>query len=259
MLGIDKIRQYLGGYKGNYVIIGGTACNLNLEAANLTGRATKDIDMIVVCEAITDEYLHAFWRFIKAGGYSAWQVKTEDNTRKSFYRFVNPADPAFPVYIELFSRKPDIIQLPDGAHVVHIPVSEYLSSFSAILMDDDYYNYAVTHSIELDGVQSIDKDALIVLKIKAYLNNQSRRIQGQHVHKDDIDKHKRDVYRMGFLLTTEDRFDAPEVIKADIRRFIAAIENDSINTRAISRHMDLPEITQTDFIRILSDAYNLPG
>lgn len=71
MKGIDKIRQYLGEYKGNYVIIGGTACNLNLEDANIQGRATKDIDMIVVCEVITPEYLRSFWDFIRAGGYSA--------------------------------------------------------------------------------------------------------------------------------------------------------------------------------------------
>jgi hypothetical protein len=52
MVGIDKIREYLGSFNDNYVIIGGTACNLNLEDADLQGRATKDIDMIVICEAI---------------------------------------------------------------------------------------------------------------------------------------------------------------------------------------------------------------
>jgi hypothetical protein len=41
MIGIDKIKQYLGSFKSNYVVIGGTACNLNLEEANLQGRATK--------------------------------------------------------------------------------------------------------------------------------------------------------------------------------------------------------------------------
>lgn len=71
MKGIDKIRLYLGAYKGNYVIIGGTACNLNLEDANMVGRAIKYIDMIMVCEALTPEYLKSFWDFIKAGGYSA--------------------------------------------------------------------------------------------------------------------------------------------------------------------------------------------
>lgn len=257
MKGIDKIRQYLGKYKENYVIIGGTACNLNLEDANISGRATKDIDMIVVCEALTAEYLKSFWDFIKAGGYSAWQVKTDDKAHRCFYRFIEPKDKDFPVYIELFSRKPDSIELPTDAHLVHIPVSDYLSSFSAILMDDDYYNYAISHAVELDGVQAINPDALIVLKIKAYLNNIKRKEEGQRVQSDDIDKHKRDVYRMAFLLTPEDRFEAPERIKEDIRSFISALTNDPINTKAISKNMGLPEISQSDFIIMLQQAYNL--
>lgn len=257
MKGIDKIRQFLGEYKGNYVIIGGTACNLNLEEANLQGRATKDIDMIVVCEAITPEYLRSFWDFIKAGGYTAWQVKTDEESHRCFYRFVDPKDNDFPKYIELFSRKPDSIQLSEDAHLVHIPVSDYLSSFSAILMDDDYYGYAVSHAVELDGVQAINQDALIVLKIKAYLNNITRKEAGQRVQSDDIDKHKRDVYRMVYLLTQEDHFEAPESIRQDISRFLTAIESDQINTKAISKNMGVPEITQDQFIEIIRSAYSL--
>lgn len=257
MKGIDKIRQYLGEHKGNYVIIGGTACNLNLEEAHLQGRATKDVDMIVVCEAITPEYLRSFWDFIKAGGYSAWQVKSEEESHRCFYRFIDPKDNDFPKYIELFSRKPDSIQLSEDAHLVHIPVSEYLSSFSAILMDDDYYGYAVGHAVELDGVQAIDHDALIVLKIKAYLNNMERRKSGQKVQSDDIDKHKRDVYRMAYLLTPDDNFATPESIRNDIRLFLVAIESDPINTKAISHNMGMPEITQQQFIEIIKNAYSL--
>lgn len=257
MKGIDKIRQYLGAHKGNYVIIGGTACNLNLEVAALRGRATKDIDMIVVCEALTPDYLHSFWSFIKAGGYTAWQVKSEDESHRYFYRFVNPQDDSFPAYIELFSRKPDTIRLPEDAHLVHIPTTEYLSSFSAILMDEDYYDYAITHAVELDGVQAIDRDALIVLKIKAYLNNISRKESGQTVQSDDIDKHKRDVYRIAHILTAEDHFTAPEVIKKDIIAFLQAIDSDPINTKAISKFMGVPEISQSQFVEIIKAAYNL--
>jgi predicted nucleotidyltransferase len=47
MVGIDKIREYLGDFNANYVIIGGTARNLHLEEAGLQGRVTKDIDMII--------------------------------------------------------------------------------------------------------------------------------------------------------------------------------------------------------------------
>lgn len=257
MKGIDRIREYLGQYKGNYVIIGGTACNLNLEEVAMRGRATKDIDMIVVCEALTPDYLKSFWNFIKAGGYAAWQVKSEDESHRYFYRFVNPSDKSFPVYIELFSRKPDSIRLPEDAHLVHIPTPEYLSSFSAILMDDDYYGYAVSHAVELDGVQAIDRDALIVLKIKAYLNNMLRKESGQPVQSDDIDKHKRDVYRMAHILTSEDRFIAPEAIRRDIVAFLKAIENDPINTKAISKFMGVPEIPQDQFIERIKRAYGL--
>lgn len=257
MKGIDKIRQYLGKYKRSYVIIGGTACNLNLEDASMRGRATKDIDMIVVCEAITSDYLKSFWNFIKAGGYTTWQAKAEDNSQRYFYRFVNPTDKTFPSYIELFTRKPDAIYLPENVYIAHISAPEDLSSISAILMDDDYYNYAVSHAVELDGVQVIDRDALIVLKIKAYLNNIRRKESGQSVQSDDIDKHKRDVYRIAHILTPADHFSAPDSIKKDILAFLQKIENDPINTKAISQFMRVPEITQEKFVEILRIAYSL--
>lgn len=72
MNSISKIREYLGEFKSSYVIIGGTATNLNLESHSEIGRATKDIDMIVICEAINAEYVRRFWQFIKAGGYQLW-------------------------------------------------------------------------------------------------------------------------------------------------------------------------------------------
>jgi hypothetical protein len=258
MIGISKIKEYLGPYKSNYVVIGGTACNLNLEDANLQGRATKDIDMIVVCEALTSDYVRSFWQFVKAGGYELCQVKSNDEGEKRcFYRFVNPTDIAFPAYIELFSRVPDSIQVPDGAHLVHIPSEEYLSSFSAILMDDDYYHYAIRHSREIDGIQVLDKDALIVLKAKAYLNNRARKLGGQRVHQDDIDKHKKDIYRLAYLFVGDERFDVSDTIKQDLRLFVAALKDYPVNTKAIAKYMNLPELSQSEFEALLMDIFGL--
>lgn len=124
-------------------------------------------------------------------------------------------------------------------------------------MDDDYYCYAVSHAVELDGVQVINRDALIVLKIKAYLNNIRRKESGQSVQSDDIDKHNRDVYRIVHILTPADRFSAPDSIKKDILAFLQKIENDPINTKAISQFMRVPEITQKQFVEILRTAYSL--
>lgn len=258
MVGIDRLREYLGDFNANYVIIGGTACNLHLEDADLQGRATKDIDMIVVCEAINEEYVRQFWAFIKAGGYKPCQINTEEGTKRTFYRFIEPTDTSFPVYIELFSRVPDGIQIPEDVHIIHLNMDEeYLSSFSAILMDDDYYYYAINHSREIKGVQVLDKDALVVLKAKAYLNNKKRKNEGQQVHQDDIDKHKKDVYRLSFLFSGEERYDVSDGIQDNLRDFIAELRTDSISTKAIAKAVGVVEVPMQDFIRKVETLFQL--
>jgi len=258
MVGIDKLREYLGDFSANYVIIGGTACNLNLEEADLQGRATKDVDMIVICEAISHEYVRQFWAFIKAGGYMTYRINTEAETKPVFYRFVEPANVSFPAYIELFSRQPDGIRFPEDVHVVRINMDEdYLSGFSAILMDDDYYHYAVAHSRGIAGIQTLDKDALIVLKAKAYLNNKKRKHEGQRVHQDDIDKHKKDIYRLFYLFSGEERYDLSEGIKADLMDFLAALRTDPVSTKAIARAMGVMEVQMNDFIQKIEEIFRL--
>lgn len=259
MVGIDRLREYLSGYNANYVIIGGTACNLNLEEADLQGRATKDIDMIVVCEAISPEYVRQFWRFIRAGGYKICQVNTDSGeVKQSYYRFIEPADLSFPAYIEMFSRVPDGIRVPEDTHLVHINIAEtYLSDFSAILMDEDYYKYAVIHSREIEGVQVLDKDALIVLKAKAYVNNKKRKNEGQTVHQDDIDKHKKDIYRLSFLFSGEERYDVPDSVKADLKDFLQELLTDPVSTKAIAKAMGVVEIQMPDFVQQIKNMFQL--
>jgi hypothetical protein len=258
MVGIDKIREYLGGFNANYVIIGGTAYNLNLKDADLQGRATKDIDMIVVCEAISPEYVRQFWAFVKAGGYKVCRINTDDGTKRSYYRFIEPTDSSFPAYIELFSRIPDGILLPDDAHLVHINMDEeYLSSFSAILMDDAYYHYAIAHSREIEGIQVLDKDALIVLKAKAYLNNKKRREQGEEIHQGDIDKHKKNIYGISYLFSGEERYDVPDSVKADLNDFLNALSSDPVSTKAIAKTMGVSEVLMQDFVQQIKNVFQL--
>ena len=258
MVGIDKIREYLGNFNANYVIIGGTACNLNLEDADLQGRATKDIDMIVVCEAINPEYVRQFWAFIKAGGYKVCQMNTKTGIKQCFCRFIEPIDVSFPAYIELFSRAPDGIQIQESVHIIHLNMEEeYLSSFSTILLDDDYYNYAIDHSREIKGIQVLDKDALIVLKAKAYLNNKKRKDDGHQVHQDDIDKHKKDIYRLSFLFSEEERYDVPDDIKMALKDFIMELHTDPISTKAIAKAMGVVEVSMQDFIQKIKNLFQI--
>ncbi len=63
--GIDKFRKAFKDFSDNYVIIGGTACDVALSGSIMKPRATDDIDMILVVEKMTTEFANAFWRFIK--------------------------------------------------------------------------------------------------------------------------------------------------------------------------------------------------
>lgn len=257
--GIERIREYLGAFNGNYIIIGGTATNIILDANSIMGRATHDIDMIVVCEAMSADYIKRFWEMIRAAGYQPGIIKTKDGLKRTFYRFDNPKDKSFPKYIELFCRVPDTITVPDNIHLVHLSnEADYLSSFSAIMMNDDYYHFAVSHSTELHGVQVLDKFALIALKAKAYVSNFDRKSTGGHVQQDDIDKHKKDVYRISFILDeNNERVELPESIKHDMRIFINYIERNPINTLSLAKHMGVNNLTQTELIERLNQVFCL--
>jgi len=48
MEGLEKFREVFEAYSDNYVIIGGTACDITMTGTTVRPRATHDIDMIVV-------------------------------------------------------------------------------------------------------------------------------------------------------------------------------------------------------------------
>lgn len=112
--GLEKFRGYFGAYPENYVIIGGTACDVFMESAGFTPRATKGIDIILVVEALNTDFVSTFWRFIKDGQYER-QEKSPDE--RKYYRFLKPADTNFPFQLELFSRIPDKVDLQEPAHL----------------------------------------------------------------------------------------------------------------------------------------------
>lgn len=53
--GLDVFRNYFQSYPDSYVIIGGTACDIIIDESGLIPRATKDIDIILVVEALSTD------------------------------------------------------------------------------------------------------------------------------------------------------------------------------------------------------------
>lgn len=232
--GLNIFRKYFEAYPDNYVIIGGTACDIIIEDAGLTTRVTKDIDMILVVEALTSDFVAQFWKFIAAGKYER-KEKNEDG--RKYYRFAKPENPDFPQQVELFSRNPDL-SLEQGAHLTPIPVDDDLSSLSAILLSDVYYQYMTEQSELKDGLRHAKIQALICLKSKAFLEITERLAKGGMEGPKHLKKHKADVFRLLVLLAATDVFEVPAEIKAHLNAFAAAIASD-LPDKAIFENMGL--------------------
>ena len=69
VVGLDIFKKYFEQYPDNYIIMGGTACDIIIGEAGFTPRATKDIDIILIAEALSTEFVQQFWKFIKDGDY----------------------------------------------------------------------------------------------------------------------------------------------------------------------------------------------
>lgn len=54
--GIEIFREYFSKYKEQYTLIGGMACNLLMSDAELDFRQTKNIDMVLIVEAMTNKF-----------------------------------------------------------------------------------------------------------------------------------------------------------------------------------------------------------
>lgn len=243
MEGLGKFREAFEAYSDNYVIIGGTACDITMTGTVMRPRATHDIDMIVVVEKMTADFSEHFWQFIREGGYRPEKRKQEEGEKPKYelYRFVN-GKPGYPEMIELLSRHPDILGEPKGLTIEPLPVDEETSSLSAIIMDDDFYNFTIGHSHVTDGIRHADPAALIALKAKAYLNLLQDKASGKHVNSKDIKKHRSDVLK-NVVIIEEGEIEAPASIVACVQEFVVSIRNEwdeLADPLAKSIDMDMP-------------------
>jgi hypothetical protein len=224
--GLEIFKQYFKEYPENYIIIGGTACDIIIEDAGFIPRATKDIDMILIVEALSADFVKQFWQFINDGNYER-KEKSEDE--RKYYRFIKPENESFPYQIELFARNPDLLSLDEGTHLTPIPVDDDLSSLSAILLDETYYHYLMENSMIEEDIQLANTETLICLKANAYLDMVKRKAKGDKIDSKNIRKHKSDIFRLGVMLAEGDVFVLPDTIKNDMQEFVNDIKNDLPN------------------------------
>ena len=239
--GIEKFREALGAYNESYIIIGGTACDLMLSRLQYEPRATADIDMIVIVENLTEDFLRSFWSFIREGGYHPGiRVNKQGSRVYAFYRFGKPEVLGYPVQIELLTRHSEFLGVPSDIQIEPISDGTEMSSLSAIIMNDEVYAFTVRHSVMESGLRVADAAALVVLKVSAYMNMLADQRAGKHVDAKDLRKHRTDVARLLFAETWNEPIDVPEHVYANITAFVEEVRADSLQSIADALRVSLP-------------------
>jgi hypothetical protein len=249
-VGIDEFRQHFAGYVEQYALIGGAACDLLFERAGLPFRATKDLDMVLSVEVVDADFAATFVQFLESGGY---QARAKSDGDKEFFRFHLPTNKNYPFMIELFSRQPEGLVLPDHVGVTRLAVEDDIVSLSAILLDDDYYAAVQNSKTVIDGISILEESLLIPFKARAFLDLNQQKAEGGAINAKDIKKHRNDVFRLLQLIPQDRRIAVSEPISADLRRFLASVENDE-NLQPKSFDVDF---TRAEGLEMLRKIYGL--
>lgn len=218
--GLERFRAWFEGYSDQYVLIGGTAASIAMEDAGQNFRQTKDFDIVLHLEVLTPSFGRQFWDFVEAGGYQIRQ--TDSNVKPKLHRFTKPIEQDFPYMVELFARAPAAIKLTEQSKLTPIPIDTMVSSLSAILLEDVYYEFLMAGRRYRHGLPWVGEDRLIPLKAIAWLNLTDQKAAGEKIDSKNISKHLKDILTLASLLNPSTSIKVNAKIASDLRRFIEA-------------------------------------
>ncbi len=243
--GIELFREYFRNFTDQYVLIGGAACDILFESNNADFRVTRDLDIVLIVEALTREFGQKFWEFIRDGGY---QNRVKSSGSPQFYRFDKPAQESFPSMIELFARTDYILE--DAGELTPIHIDDSISSLSAILLNDVYYHTLLQGRDVIDGFSVLKHSWLIPFKAKAWLDLTARSQRGEHVDSRNLKKHRNDIIRMAAELVLE-RCELPGAVRDDMADFIKSL---NVSDQEI-KNLKLRGVRAEDIRQLLVDTY----
>ena len=229
--GLDTFREYFRGFENQYVLIGGAACDILFANNEGQFRATRDLDMVLIVEALTPEFGEKFWEFVEAGQY---RNKATSAGKPQFYRFDKPEKEEYPKRIELFARTDFELREMDGLTPIHI--DDEVSSLSAILLNEDYYNVLLAGREVVQELSVLRPEYLILFKAKAYLDLSDRKEKGENVDSRDIRKHKNDILRIAVEFVLESVTTLPTTVIKDMEQFIIRLEAEPFDAGVLKNY-----------------------
>lgn len=246
--GLDTFREYFEEFEEQYVLIGGAACDILFASNEGQFRATRDLDMVLIVEALTPEFGEKFWEFVEEGQY---RNKAISIGKPQFYRFDKPENEAYPKMIELFARTDFELREMDGLTPIHI--DDEVSSLSAILLNEDYYSILLAGKVVVQELSVLRPVYLILFKAKAYLDLSDRKEQGENVDSRDIRKHKNDILRIAVEFILEGVSNLPATVTKDMKLFIEKLEAEPFDVGMLKNY----GVSNDELVDNLRELYNI--
>ena len=229
--GLDTFREYFKDFEEQYVLIGGAACDILFASNEGQFRATRDLDMVLIVEALTQEFGDKFWEYIESGKY---RNKAANTGNPQFYRFDKPENDSYPKMIELFARTDFKLKEMNGLTPIHI--DDEVSSLSAILLNEDYYSVLLSGKVVVQELSVLRPEYLLLFKAKAFLDLSARKANGEHVDSRDIKKHKNDILRIAMEFVLEKTDALPENVHTDMKDFIEKLEEEPFDNNLLKAY-----------------------
>lgn len=243
MVGINLFRDYFRDYTDRYVLIGGAACDISFGSNDVDFRATKDLDIVLIVEALTVEFAERFWEFIKSGRYIN---KLRSNGKPQFYRFEKPETEGYPVMLELFARSETIIG--ENSELTPIHIDDSVSSLSAILLDEAYYEALLMGRDIIDGISVLRPEWIIPFKAKAWIDLHRK----NSVDSRNTKKHRNDIIRIASELSLSP-VDLPEKVKEDMQMFLAGFSVTDTELKSLR----IKGVHSEEIIELLNNTYKI--
>lgn len=226
----SKFKETFEDFPSCYTIIGGTANVIVLESMGIKARATKDYDMLIHEEGRTLEFYKTFHEFLLSGHYIMSTIHENEN----LYRF-KTEDVEFPPINELLCKRPYFRDNWDG-EITSISFSDE-HSLSAIMLDREYFEFAIVNTEVIAGVSVLNKEGLLILKARAWYNLFLDRKEGKPRTSTEINKHLKDVSKLVLLFEENYKIKLESKIKEDMKKFLKLLKE---NLKEIPESRDYP-------------------
>lgn len=239
--GLESFKNAMKEHSDSYVLIGGGACSILYSQRGEDFRATNDLDIVLMTDRLSRDFAEDFWEYIKAGGYLCGG---RNDAEVKYYRFTLPDErlgAGNPTMIELFARHPDFELTNEDAAIAPLPFDQDISSLSAIMLDDDYYNFLCSGIVHIDGIPLVDTLHIIPLKMRAHVDLHDRHDAGEHVNEKDLKKHRQDVMGLSGFLPPSESLRLNEQIAADVARFL---DDMSIYSGRLTREREIVRVNR---------------